>query len=438
MQEPEQKSQPDGLNASPSPSTGSDPKRPYGGLVPSQPKGTRAYQDAASYNHHLAQHQAYTAQAQAASQAASMYRNPYITPQSQNPPAATSSYSVSSDNGAPTYPPQQHAQYPSNQPPAQHRLAQQQPSSGQLNMGNSVYPSHPPVAGVNTNTHLNPNLPSSSYYPTTRARANTINQMDTIPPALAPALARLQHMNQDVIGGRNALTPVLNRDDAMREWERRQSGKPIAAQPYPQLEYLQQQAEAAAASGLTNWASSTRYPPPPSKLSHSFHPPTITVDGENTRRDVVMSNVRNAARNDNTNAIYGSGAMITSPASQTYTGNSTTASNRYATTYPQTQQQSGPAAFESRTDIANIYVPMQPDQYQSYAAARPPSNTRHVAPPAQSMAPSFYSAGIVPSGQPNNVQQPRQPFAVADGAQPAVAAAAKDTRRGSGLDAWPR
>ncbi len=225
-----------------------------------------------------------------------MYRNPYITPQSQNPPAAASSYSVSSDNGAPTYPSQQHAQYPSNQPPAQHRLAQQQPSSGQLNMGNSVYPSHPPVAGVNSNTHLNPNLPSSSYYPTTRARANTINQMDTIPPALAPALARLQHMNQDVIGGRNALTPVLNRDDAMREWERRQSGKPIAAQPYPQLEYLQQQAEAVAASGLTNWASSSRYPPPPSKLSHSFHPPTITVDGENTRRDVVMSNVRNAAR----------------------------------------------------------------------------------------------------------------------------------------------
>jgi dual specificity protein kinase YAK1 len=370
-----------------------------------------------------------------------MYRNPYITPQSQNPSATASSYSLTSDTGTPAYPSQQHAQYPSNQAPVQHRLAQQQPSTGQLNMGNTVYPSHPPVAGMNTNTHLNPNLPSSSYYPsTTRARANTINQMDTIPPALAPALARLQHMNQDVIGGRNALTPVLNRDDAMREWERRQSGKPIAAQPYPQLEYLQQQAEAAAASGLTNWASSSgRYPPPPSKLSHSFHPPTITVDGENTRRDVVMSNVRSAVRNDNTNPIYGSGAMMTSPTSQTYTGNSTTASNRYAnaTTYPQTQQ-SGPATFDSRTDMGNIYVPMQPDQYQSYAAARPPSNTRHVAPPAQTMAPSFYGAGIVPSGQTNNVQQSRPPFAGADSAQPATAAPAKDTRRASGLDAWPR
>ena len=50
-----------------------DPKRPYGGLVPSQPKGQRAYQDAATYNQHLAQHQAYTAQAQAASQFAAAY-----------------------------------------------------------------------------------------------------------------------------------------------------------------------------------------------------------------------------------------------------------------------------------------------------------------------------------------------------------------------------
>ncbi|KAF8623096.1 hypothetical protein AX15_006507 [Amanita polypyramis BW_CC] len=436
---------PDGLNVSPSPSAVPDPKRPYGGLVPSQPKGTRAYQDAASYNHHLAQHQAYTAQAQAASQAASIFRNPYITPQSQNPAAAAAP--SFSESGTSTYSSQQHVQhpqYPSNQSPAQHaqhRLAQQQPSTGQLGVGNPAYPTHPHVPGMNTSAHLNPNLPSSSYYPTTRARANTINQMDTIPPALAPALARLQHMNQDVIGGRNALTPVLNRDDAMREWERRQSGKPIAAQPYPQLEYLQQQAEAAAASGLTNWASSSRYPPPPSKLSHSFHPPTITVESENTRRDVVMSNVRNAARNDNANTMYGSGAMITSPA-QTYTGNSTASSNRYATTYPQSQQ-SGPTAFDSldrRTDIGNLYVPIQPDQYQSYAATGPPNNPRHVAPSAQTLAPSFYGAGIVPSGQTNNAQQQQrqQPFSIADGTQQPVSGTTKDARKASGLDAWPR
>ena len=32
-------------------------------------------------------------------------------------------------------------------------------------------------------------------------------------------------MNQGVIAGRNALTPVMNRDDAIGEWERRQAGK---------------------------------------------------------------------------------------------------------------------------------------------------------------------------------------------------------------------
>lgn len=92
----------------------SDPKRPFGGLVPSQPKGTRAFQDAASYNQHLAQHQAYTAQAQAASQAANnVFRNPYITTQPPSQPSS-SAYPASAADSGNTYsqPPQpQHAQY---------------------------------------------------------------------------------------------------------------------------------------------------------------------------------------------------------------------------------------------------------------------------------------------------------------------------------------
>lgn len=98
-----------------SPSTTTDPKRPFGGLVPSQPKGTRAYQDAASYNQHLAQHQAYTAQAQAASQAANnVFRNPYITTQLQSQPSPSSTYPASATDSGNTYsqPPQpQHSQY---------------------------------------------------------------------------------------------------------------------------------------------------------------------------------------------------------------------------------------------------------------------------------------------------------------------------------------
>ncbi|KAF9010538.1 kinase-like domain-containing protein [Cyathus striatus] len=442
---------PDGMPASHqslSTGTATDPKRPYGGLVPSQPKGTRAYQDAATYNHHLAQHQAYTAQAQAASQAATAYRNPYITPHSQQQPQQqpaqqqqqpqpppTSSYSNAPDVTVSSYQPpqqqqQQQQQYPAAQAIGGQRLAHQN-SAGQLAGGGSMsqYSGH----GTAIGSQLTPNLTSNPYYPSSRARANTINQMDTVPPALA----RLQHMNQDVIAGRNALTPVLNRDDAMREWERRQSGKPAAAQPYPQLEFLQQQAEMAAASGLTNWGNPhNRYPPPSSKLSHSYHPQSLIVDDDNvTRRDAVMSSVRSAAaRNDASGGLYSGTGVIASPP-QAYASNTTTAGNRYAASYTsQQQQQSTSSPFDSldrRTDIGNVYVPMQPDQFQPYQGA-PAATGRHMQPPVQAVPPSFYGASVVPSGQPTTPQ--RNPFNVPDNPQQTT----KDTRRGNGLDAWPR
>lgn len=409
----------------------SDPKRPYGGLISTQPKATRPFQDAAAYNHQLAQHQAYTAQAQAASQAATAFRNPYISPQNaqqlqqqQQQAQGPSNYSNSSDGA--TYQTQQSNPYPQGQSATAQRAITHQASTGQLGAGGSVqqYPTHAPPQG-----HLNPNVPSNSYFPNSRARANTINNhLDSVPPALA----RLQQMNQDVIAGRNALTPVLNRDDAMREWERRQTGKPPAAQPYPQLEFLQQQAEMVSTSGLTNWGNAhTRYPPPPSKLGQSYNPQTIMVDDDNNgRREAVMSNVRSAARNENTGPLYGNSGIIASPP-QVYPANST-ASRYPAASY----QQATTSPFDSldrRTDIGNMYVPMQPDQYQSYAAATPSTATRHIQPPAQS-ASSFYGPSVVTAGQP---QQQRNPFSIPDGSQQ-NASGAKDVRRGNGIDAWPR
>lgn len=439
---------PDGLSSTSQSSASStavaDPKRPYGGLVPSQPKGTRAYQDAASYNQHLAQHQAYTAQAQAASQAAASFRNPYITP--QNPQAQSTTFTTTADGVGvgyqqpvqppqPPQPPQQQQNaYVTNPPAGGQRGLTHQNSTGQLGASGSVaqYAAHNTGASLGA-AHLNPNLPTTSYFPNSRARANTINQMDTVPPALA----RLQHMNQDVIAGRNALTPVLNRDDAMREWERRQSGKPSAAQPYPQLEYLQQQAEMAAASGLTNWGTShTRYPPPPSKLSHSYHPQTIMVDDENNhnnRRDAVLSNVRSAARGEGSSGVYSGSAIISSPP-QAYSSNTTASGNRYTTNYgqPQQLQPSGAVPFDSvdhRADIGNIYVPIQPDQYQNYSVQAPPSSARHAPPQGQAAQPSFYSSGVVPSGQTGSGPQ-RNPFTISDGSQQSLSSP-KDGR-------WPR
>ncbi|TFK73908.1 kinase-like protein [Pluteus cervinus] len=418
-------SHPDGLPQIPPPSAGPDPKRPYGGLVPSQPKGTRAFQDAASYNHHLAQHQAYTAQAQAASQAATAFRNPYIAPQTSQQASSTYSSSSEPNNAVYSQQPQQ-PQYAANNSLNSQRVLSHQVSTGQLNTNTSgpMYSGHAPPAST---SHLNPNAPPNSYYPNNRNRANTINQMDVVPPALA----RLQHMNQDVIGGRNALTPVLRRDDAMAEWEKRQNVPGGHHQvSNPQLEYLQQQAEIASASGMTNWGHATRYPPQPSKLSHSYHPPPpIMIDDD--RRDAIMSNVRSAARNEG--PVYSSPTTVISSPPQAYSSSVTTTGNRYAAaTYPkQTQQQqssaSGYDAMDHRADVTNMFAPMQPEQYQGYANT---SAARHVAPPPQAAAPSFYGSAVVPPGQA--IQQ-RNPFSENPPQQ-----STKDVRRGSGIDAWPR
>ncbi|TDL25912.1 kinase-like protein [Rickenella mellea] len=402
-----------------------DPKRPYGGLVPSQPKGQRAYQDAATYNQHLAQHQAYTAQAQAASQASSAYRNPYIA-------APNSQQQQQQSQPSSRYP---QVQDDANVPSPRHDI-----QYGQVPQGLSQSTSHQNQSGVPSS--LQPNPPTSTYFPNSRTRANTFNHnLDVVPPALA----RLQHMKNDVILGRNALTPVLNREEAMREWERRQAGKPAAAQPYPQLEYLQQQAELAA-SGLS-WTqpsgSSNRYQAQPSSLSNSFQPPTAIVVDEPDRRDAVMSNVRSAARGEQTatNMYNSSAASAISSPPQAYSGSTTTTGNRFATTYTQ-QQPTSSSPFDSldrRTDIGSLYAPMQPDQYQTYGQANQ-SSTAHaahqaVAPPVSSVPPSFYGAGVVSSGQSPNAPQ-RNPFTSTPNVASAVGT--RENRRSNGMEIWPR
>lgn len=96
--------------------------------------------------------------------------------------------------------------------------------------------------------------------------------MDSIPPALA----RLTHFGAPDPSGQRNLTPVLNRDDAMREWERRQAGghskqSSMHNASYPQLEYLQEQAELAAMSGQ-GWMMPGQYghvqPLPPASHGH--------------------------------------------------------------------------------------------------------------------------------------------------------------------------
>ncbi|KAH8108905.1 hypothetical protein DFH11DRAFT_1881573 [Phellopilus nigrolimitatus] len=160
-------------------------------------------------------------------------------------------------------------------------------------------------------------------------------------------------MNHDVISGRNALTPVLNRDDTMQEWERRQAGKAAASQPYRQLEYVQQQAELAAA-GLATWnqpRTAHRYPAQPSSLFQSYHPTAnVVVDDPSERWEVVLSNPLK-------------------PTASAYAGNLAPGGARYGRSCAQQQQQqqqpasSFDAIDRGHADIANIYFSMQRDQY---------------------------------------------------------------------------
>jgi len=425
-----------------------DPKRPFGGLVPSQPKGTRAYQDAASYNQHLAQHQAYTAQAQAASQAANnVFRNPYITTQLQSQPSSSTYPATATDSGNTYSQPSQ----------PQYGTSTQRPNNG----GGAPQQSYNASGAVSS--HLNPNPPSTAYYPNSRARANTINQMDRIPPALA----RLQHMSQDVISGRNALTPVLNRDDAIKEWERRQSGKATAAQPYPQLEFLQQQAELAAASGITSWQQpATRFQPTQSSgLAHQYPPPSaIVVDDE--RRDAIMSNVRATAQGQ----TFISNSISNPPAA--YAGAATTGGNRFSVAaypppsgggsqsqsqqhpqppppppqqqqQPQQSQQSPTSPFDSldrRPDMGGLFVPLQPDHYPQYTGTSVAGGRSAVAPPAPAVPTSFYDSAIA---QQTSTAPQRNPFSGASSPGGSGAAGSGGTnvakdRRGSGIEFWSR
>lgn len=123
------------------------------------------------------------------------------------------------------------------------------------------------------------NVPPNTYLGnTTRTRANTINRMDVIPPALA----RLTHLGaSDPAGTRSALTPVLNRDEAIREWERRNTAhlghaKRISIAPgNPQLDFLQEQAEMMhQGQGWSNQSGMQGYrmQPPPPVLESSGRP----------------------------------------------------------------------------------------------------------------------------------------------------------------------
>ncbi len=442
---------------------GSDGKR-YGGLVPQPPKGTRPYTDAGEYGQRLAQHQAHIAQQQAQAATTSTLKNPYLTGGSVQQTTGTNGqsgyvYSPSQANSAGQLPPAtQYASRPkdlsldpyANQSPVQPQQPQQQARMQPLT---SMVSSYNPSMSANVPTHQQPHPPSSSYYPNNRGRANTINQLDQVPPSLARA-----HLDLEAAGmGRNTLTPVINREDPVREWERRQAaGRAGAAGPaFPQLEYLQQQVEM---DGSANrWAAmNQRYAPvQPSSLQFQSPPAAVVVDTQDrgaTIRDAALSSARAAAGLTGTGSSSGrydhprNSANVPAPPQPAYStaspmaprynnGGSNGGNSAYPPTQSQGQTQPPPAsydAFDQRDGIGTLYMPMQPNSYSNY-----PSTS---APPPNSSTPqganSLYGSGVVASGGP----PPTNAFmAPASAAQQQQAAFAKDGRRLSGMDVgWSR
>lgn len=236
-------------SAAPSPAptstaaTANTPKK-YGGLVQNPPaaRNQRVFSDASAYSSQNAQQQVYNAQLQAQNQNAMAARPaPYASSYDPPPSAGHRARIPSQGQWQPMGPPQGNYQprIPS--------------SSMAASASQSALRQNQPMA-------INTNPPPNSYYPASRNRSSTINQMDVIPPALA----RLTHMSMPDPSGQRNLTPVLNRgDDPYREWERRQAGhakkSSMHHSSYPQLEYLQEQAELAAMGG--SWMMPGQYAP---------------------------------------------------------------------------------------------------------------------------------------------------------------------------------
>lgn len=163
-----------------------------------------------------------------------------------------------------------------------------------------------------------------------------------------------------------------------------------------------------------------------------------------------MSSVRNAAGEGAT--VFGTNANAVTSPTQAYAGSGPPSANRYPAFSPpsqaQSQQQSPQnAAFDSidrRTDIGNMYVPMQPDQFSSYSGPPPSggpqaggtaSGTRLPGiQPGQTMPPSFYGGAVVAAGGGTGGAG-RGMF---DPSAAQGLGSTKEVRRGSNQESWPR
>ncbi|KAG9000403.1 dual specificity protein kinase yak1 [Tulasnella sp. JGI-2019a] len=431
-------------------------KQPYGGLVPQPPKGQRAYADAEVYQQQLQQQQIYAAQQAQAQAAQNVSRNPYAAPPTNSAQQQQQQYTGSSVAQT-SYGPSAYVA------PAGNGVRYDGRGQGQIPLDSYPQTSQPRVQGTHSAlpggytlpppgqpSTQNPHPPTTSYYPAARTRSNTIGQGDPMPPQLARAHPHLDP--ETGMTGRN-MTPKLNREDAMREWERRQAGggRLENGPAYQQLEHLEQQAQQGRWAGAYPQQGSTagayRYAPvQPSSLAQQFQSPpaAVVIDSQDKSnsalRDVAMSSVRAAA---GVGQLGSSGryditqnANAPAPPQPAYAAGSS--SGRYAASgtgqpyqAPQQPQQQQPPSFDSfdhRDGLGTMYAPMQPNSYAGYSGGSQSQGPSSPQSAQRGQPQSFYGSAVVSSGGANNFSSPAQQ------GQPST----KDSRRQSGMDVWTR
>ena len=100
--------------------------------------------------------------------------------------------------------------------------------------------------------------------------SSAVNHRDKVPSTSV----QVWKTTRDTIDEQDALTPVLDRDDSTRQWERKHAGNQPAAQSYPQLDYLQQQAELAATGAPASsqpMQHSSSYSPQSTRYNNDSH-----------------------------------------------------------------------------------------------------------------------------------------------------------------------
>ena len=241
--------------------------------------------------------------------------------------------------------------------------------------------------------------------------------------AVPPQLARIASLGMEAAGiKRNTLTPILNREEAIREWERRRAGNAPPPSSYPQLEYLQQQAELAPA----NWSGPStnhprRYVPhQPSSLQFQSPPSAVVSDSsrhlleKNTGplRDITLSTSRTTAAANSYEPNSHHHPLPNAPP-QVYTSSSVP--SRFVantSTYSSPQAQNNALdSFDHRDGMGTLYAPLQPNVLPSQTQQQLlPSSSNNNGNPLVATASSFYGGRVGVPNQQQSIytQQPPQ------------------------------